>query len=182
MKHPVPVLAPAAPPMPHPAPRSLRRRTTRVLLAFALTMTVALAGLIGLGRSSEAEAATTREVLRAAVLSLTNVQRAVKGCPPLRANTDLRQAAQAHANDMANKNYFSHTSKNGTVWWKRIERYGYKDPAGENIARGYSAATAVVTAWMKSPGHRANIMNCKFRKIGVGFNGDGKYWVQDFGY
>ncbi|MGQ0623616.1 MAG: CAP domain-containing protein [Sporichthyaceae bacterium] len=174
-------LALAPVPIP-PASPTWRRRTARVLIALVLTMTVALAGLIGLARPYEAEAASTREVLRSAILTLTNVQRAVKGCPPLRANTDLRQAAQAHANDMAKKDYFAHNSKDGTVWWKRIKRYGFKDPAGENIARGYGAATAVVAAWMKSPGHRANIMNCQFRKIGVGFNGEGNYWVQDFGY
>ncbi len=59
---------------------------------------------------------------------------------------------------------------------------GYKDPAGENIARGFSAANSVVRAWLNSPSHRKNIMNCQFRTIGIGFNGDGDYWVQDFGY
>lgn len=158
----------------------------RFAALITLTLALVVGALIGLGGRSPAEAAPTqmqsRASLASAVIHLTNVQRAAKGCKPLKSNSKLKKAAQAHANDMAKKKYFTHNSKNGTVWWKRIMKHGYKDPAGENIARGFSSTVGVVTAWMNSPGHRKNIMNCSFRTIGIGFNGNGDYWVQDFGY
>jgi uncharacterized protein YkwD len=110
------------------------------------------------------------------------VARVAHGCRPLKENRLLDKSAQGHANDMAKKHYFAHNSINGTIWWKRIMKAGYKDPGGENIARGFSGATSVVQAWLHSPEHRRNIMDCQFRTIGVGYNGNGGYWVQDFGY
>lgn len=83
---------------------------------------------------------------------------------------------------MARKDYFSHTSKDGRAWHQRIRRAGYTKPGGENIAVGYAAAAGVVRAWLDSPGHRRNIRNCGFTRIGIGFNAKGDYWVQDFGY
>jgi uncharacterized protein YkwD len=47
---------------------------------------------------------------------------------------------------------------------------------------GFDTASSVVKGWMNSPGHKRNILDCKFNKIGIGFSADGKYWVQDFGY
>ena len=164
------------------------------LVRFAALITITLAlvvgALIGLGGKSEAApsastvttASTATSTLRHSVVHLTNVQRAARGCRPLKYNYTLQKAAQRHANDMANKNYFSHNSKDGTPWWKVIMRAGYKDPGGQNIARGFAGASGVVKAWLNSPSHRKNIMNCQFRTIGIGFNGDGDYWVQDFGY
>ena len=52
--------------------------------------------------------------------------------------------------------------------------------AGENIAKGYRTAEAVVTAWMNSEGHRANILNANYTEIGVGYEADGNYWTQWF--
>ena len=154
----------------------------RSAVLVTLTLALAVGVLVGLGGKSEAAPTLTREVLRNSVVQLANVSRAAKGCRPLKQNSRLELAAQRHANDMANKNYFSHNSLDGTPWWKVILRAGYKDPAGQNIARGFSAPRAVHVAWMNSPLHRKNIMNCKFRTIGIGFNPNGGYWVQDFGY
>jgi uncharacterized protein YkwD len=156
-----------------------RTRTTR--LATAVTAT-ALAGGVLLGTAAPADAAMSRTELRTAVVKLTNEIRADKGCKSLRVSKRLTRAAQRHADDMAAKNYFSHTSRNGTQWYQRIRAAGYPDAGGENIAYGFSTARGVVKAWMKSPGHRRNILDCNFRAIGVAFNGDGDYWVQDFGY
>ena len=141
----------------------------------------ALAGGTLLGTAAPAEAASRAE-FRSAVVKLTNEIRADKGCKPLRTSERLTKAAQRHANDMAAKNYFSHTSRNGTQWYQRIRAAGYPDAAGENIAYGFSTARGVVKGWMNSPGHRRNILDCSFKAIGVGYNGDGKYFVQDFGY
>ena len=52
--------------------------------------------------------------------------------------------------------------------------------AGENIAMGYSSAQAVMNGWMNSSGHRANILNSAYTRIGVGYVADGNYWVQEF--
>ena len=154
----------------------------RFAVLVTLTLALVVGVLVGLGGTSEAGASTSRESLRNSVVKLTNNARASKGCRPLKQNSRLELAAQRHANDMARKNYFSHNSKNGTPWWKVILRAGYKDPGGQNIARGFSSTRALHRAWMNSPLHRKNIMNCKFRTIGIGFNGNGDYWVQDFGY
>jgi uncharacterized protein YkwD len=94
----------------------------------------------------------------------------------------LNRAAQGHADDMALTGLFSHTSDDGRSWVTRIRATGWKRPAGENIARGFGGAPEVMTAWMNSPEHRRNILNCKFKYIGVGHNMLGEYWVQDFGY
>ncbi len=168
-----------------PAPRtsgSLAGDLARFVGLVTLTLALVVGALVGLGGKSEAAPTASREVLRNSIVHLTNVARASKGCRPLKQNSRLELAAQRHANDMANRNYFSHTSANGTAWWKRIMKAGYKDPAGENIARGFSSTRSLIKAWMNSPLHRKNIMNCQFRTIGIGFNGDGDYWVQDFGY
>lgn len=117
-----------------------------------------------------------------AILGFTNAQRAAAGCAPLRSDGQLARAAQAHARDMANGGYFSHDSRDGRSFADRILAAGYPGPGGENIAYGQSSPDEVVRDWMDSPGHRENILNCEFTTLGVGYDPDGNYWVQDFGY
>ncbi|MCD0451915.1 CAP domain-containing protein [Actinocorallia sp. API 0066] len=114
------------------------------------------------------------------VLQLTNKARAKAGCKPLKANAKLTRAARKHSKDMKVKNYFSHDSKDGRSPWDRIKAEGYKYPGAENIAAGYPTAASVVKAWMNSKGHRANILNCKLKTLGVGHHK--RYWTQDFGW
>lgn len=95
-------------------------------------------------------------------------------------NLQLEQAAQAHADDMYERRYFSHESIDGTEFSGRISRAGYDWQAvGENIAKGYPTAHAVVQAWRNSRDHCPNMMNPKFQDVGVGKAGP--YWVQDLG-
>ncbi|MFC6084641.1 CAP domain-containing protein [Sphaerisporangium aureirubrum] len=118
------------------------------------------------------------------VARLTNEARADQGCGPLRIDEKLRAAARGHSDDMAAKSYFDHTSADGRSPWDRIKAAGYKSSMfAENIARGQASPEAVVKAWLNSPGHRANIMNCKLKAIGVGvhFGSGGPWWTQDFG-
>jgi len=82
----------------------------------------------------------------------------------------LATAAQQHSDDMANRNYFSHTTPEGVTFDKRENNAGYPSPGGENIAQGQTTAQQVMTDWMNSPGHRANILNCTFAAIGIGVN------------
>ncbi|WCD84130.1 hypothetical protein KPP03845_100450 [Streptomyces xanthophaeus] len=119
-----------------------------------------------------------------AVLSLVNKERKAAGCDPLTANAKLSAAARAYSDTMARSGVMSHTGPDGSTMTSRVEAAGYAwSRLGENIARGQSDADAVMNAWMNSSGHRANILNCDFREIGVGLHkGDGgPWWTQNFG-
>jgi uncharacterized protein YkwD len=116
------------------------------------------------------------------VVISTNIHRASAGCAPVQADPRLTAAAQAHSDDMANRNYFSHTTPEGITFDARIKAAGYPSPGGENIAKGQATARDVMAAWMDSDGHRKNILNCAFTSIGVGFNARARTWTQDFGY
>ena len=77
--------------------------------------------------------------------------------------------------------YFSHESPTYGSPFKMMRAFGISyRTAGENIARGQRSAAEVVAAWMASSGHRANILNASFTKIGVGYVAEGGYWVQMF--
>jgi uncharacterized protein YkwD len=126
------------------------------------------------------------------VVTLVNVERAAAACGPLTMHPQLNQAALAHSEDMALNDFFDHTGSNGSSVTDRMEAAGYTNwtAAAENIAAGQTTPEAVMTAWMNSPGHRANILNCDFADIGVGYyfleNDTGTenwfhYWTQVFG-
>lgn len=119
------------------------------------------------------------------VVRLTNAERAKGGCGALKHDPQLRAAAFGHSDDMAKNNYFDHTSRDGRSFTDRIRAAGFTGGTAwaENIAFGQPSAASVVQGWMNSPGHRANIMNCRFNLIGVGAakNSQGRiYWTQDF--
>jgi uncharacterized protein YkwD len=83
---------------------------------------------------------------------------------------------------MSTNHYFSHTTPSGVTFDRRELASGYPKPGGENIAMGQTSVQQVMTDWMNSAGHRANILNCQFTAIGIGVTTDGWYWTQDFGY
>jgi uncharacterized protein YkwD len=167
------------------------RRAAGTLLALATVAVVAAlpgqASAAPPSMSPRISAVTGNGAFLSRVIVLTNQQRAKYKCPALVANAALAKAAQAHTSDMAGHNYFSHYSQNGRSPATRITAAGYKwQMAAENIAAGQRTPDAVVTAWMNSPGHRANILNCKLKQIGVGYAYNatstyGTYWTQDFG-
>jgi uncharacterized protein YkwD len=119
------------------------------------------------------------------ILVLTNAERSNAGLGSLTLHPLLNQAAQAHAQDMADNSYFSHTGLSGSTAGTRITATGYVwQTYGENIAMGYRSANAVMTGWMNSPGHRANILKTNFLDIGIGYalSPSGQaYYVQVFG-
>jgi uncharacterized protein YkwD len=119
-----------------------------------------------------------------AVLSLVNEERAKVGCDALRADASLNALAQDFSDDMAKRGFFSHTDPDGNTPWDRAAEAGVKNLGGENIARGQATAEAVMESWMNSEGHRANILNCDYTRLGVGVrNGSGgPWWTQDFGF
>ncbi|MFI6470747.1 sigma-70 family RNA polymerase sigma factor [Streptomyces sp. NPDC050516] len=118
------------------------------------------------------------------VLSLVNSERSKAGCSALTSNPKLYDAALKHSENMAAQNFFDHTDPSGAGPGERITAAGYKwSTYGENIARGQADAAAVMDSWMHSPGHRANILNCAFKEIGIGvhYGSGGPWWTQDFG-
>ncbi|MFJ4946906.1 CAP domain-containing protein [Streptomyces sp. NPDC088760] len=124
----------------------------------------------------------TASGVTAEILRLVNAERGKAGCQALTLNSVLTKAAQAHSQDMAAHQNMSHTGSDGSSPGDRITRAGYAwSSYGENVAYGYSTAEQVMAAWMSSPGHRANILNCGFKEIGVGLAQPGSYWTQDFG-
>ncbi|MEU1852063.1 CAP domain-containing protein [Streptomyces sp. NPDC019990] len=132
-----------------------------------------------------ASAALSEETAAAAqVLSLVNEERAKVGCSPVAANSALTGLAQSYSEDMAARGFFDHTDPDGRTPWDRAEKAGISNLGGENIARGQTDAAAVMKAWMNSPGHRANILNCDFKTLGVGveLGSGGPWWTQNFGY
>jgi uncharacterized protein YkwD len=119
-----------------------------------------------------------------AVLTLVNEERAQAGCQPLVRDAALTELAADFSQDMAERGYFSHTDPDGLTPWDRAAAAGIDNLGGENIAMGQADAQAVMDSWMNSEGHRANILNCDFRTIGVGVHiaDGGPWWTQDFGY
>jgi uncharacterized protein YkwD len=118
------------------------------------------------------------------VLRLVNAERARVKCPAVRPDAKLAAAALLHSDDMADRRYLNHNSPEGVDPWQRARAAGYPTPTGENIAIGYPSAPAVMTGWLTSAGHRATIVNCRSRALGVGLarNADGTpYWTQLFG-
>jgi uncharacterized protein YkwD len=117
------------------------------------------------------------------VVELVNAARA-RECPgdaDLAIDDRLMAAAQGHSEDMSARDYFSHVSPEGTEFGDRALAAGFEGALGENIAYGYRSAEAVMTAWLDSPGHARNILNCSATVIGVGLAEDGWYWTQVFG-
>ncbi|MBD9732667.1 CAP domain-containing protein [Streptomyces sp. H28] len=118
------------------------------------------------------------------VIALVNQERAAAGCSPLTANARLTRAADDYSDVMAASGVMSHTGPDGSTMTTRVEAAGYQwSTLGENIARGQADAASVMKSWMNSPGHRANILNCSFKEIGVGvhFGDGGPWWTQNFG-
>lgn len=118
------------------------------------------------------------------VVALVNAERAKAGCRPLHTDARLTSLAQSFSDDMARRGFFDHTDPDGRSPWDRATRRGIRNLGGENIARGHPDPHTVVEAWMRSAGHRQNILNCDYRSLGVGIHHGpgGPWWTQDFGY
>jgi uncharacterized protein YkwD len=118
------------------------------------------------------------------ILALVNQNRKEAGCDPITLDRRLIEAANRHAADMARRGYFDHESPAGEKAGSRVTGAGYTwKRYGENIAKGQASPFRVMTDWMKSPGHRENILDCRLDQMGVGLAlaaDDTPYWVQDF--
>jgi len=167
-------------------PQSIKR-LFGFLTAAALS-TGAFASEAVVGRESGAE-------VRERVVELVNAARSKSrrcgderfpAAPPLGVSRQLTDAAATHARDMAKKRYFDHRGADGSQPKDRVLRAGYEPRlTGENIAYGPDSAEEVVAGWLASPGHCENIMDARFKDIGVSLATGRKrgqiYWVQTFG-
>ena len=103
------------------------------------------------------------------------------GLSPLTLVAELYRCARVKSEDMHDAGYFSHESPTYGSPFDMMLSFGLSYAyAGENIAKGYGSAEAVVNAWMNSSGHRANILSANFTRLGVGYVADGGYWTQWF--
>jgi uncharacterized protein YkwD len=118
------------------------------------------------------------------ILALVNQRRREAGCDPITLDRRLIEAANRHAADMARRGYFDHESPSGEKAGSRVRDAGYVwRRYGENIAKGQASPFRVMADWMRSPGHRENILDCRLDQMGVGLAlaaDDTPYWVQEF--
>ncbi|AJE46242.1 CAP domain-containing protein [Celeribacter indicus] len=107
--------------------------------------------------------------VRARLLAAMNAERRTRGLAPLAEDRRLTRAAQAHADDLARRGYFSHSSPEGATPLRRVTQAGYTGClVAENLSYGWGSAERAVAEWMRSPGHRANLLNDGMREAGVG--------------
>lgn len=181
----------------------MERQTVEIILGVIILIVLIVIICMATSTSSQPEVVNSAILadndpqMEGEILRLVNDVRA-KGAtcggvykPPvgsLQWNQQLTNAAENHSRDMADKNYFSHTSLNGRTFVNRITSAGYTGyrTLGENIAAGYGNANDVMKGWMNSPGHCNNIMNPSFKDIGIGYAYNSassykNYWTQDFG-
>ncbi|MCP8968478.1 CAP domain-containing protein [Ectobacillus ponti] len=117
----------------------------------------------------------------ARVIDLTNAERRKAGLAALTSDAALSKVAQAKSNDMRANNYFDHQSPTYGSPFDMMRTFGVSySYAGENIAKGQRTPEEVVQAWMNSPGHRANILNSNYTRIGVGYESTQNIWSQEF--
>ncbi|MGW1895818.1 CAP domain-containing protein [Streptomyces sp. NPDC002004] len=117
------------------------------------------------------------------ILALENAAREKADCPALSLNGQLTAAAQAHSEDMAKNNFFSHTGSDGSSIAQRVEKAGFSPamPTEENISQGWATAQQIFDGWWNSAPHKAAILNCKWKQTGIGGAQPGNHWTQLFG-
>lgn len=110
------------------------------------------------------------EISSQKLLETTNVQRSSDGKAALQINDQLTAAAQTKANDMATRNYWSHTTPDGSAPWVFIQKAGYSyQKAGENLAYGFNSSSDTVAGWMNSKSHRENLLDPAYSEVGFGY-------------
>lgn len=134
-----------------------------------MLLVVAIGAVINSFWSSYGVLGTSSDYSHSALLDSTNQQRLAANQSELTIDPLLTAAAQAKANDMAARNYWSHDTPDGKAPWAFISAAGYNyELAGENLAYGFNGAEEAVIGWMNSPGHRANILNASYQNVGFG--------------
>lgn len=123
----------------------------------------------------------TTDNMRSEMLEYINRERAKIGIRLLQLDSKVNNVAQVKADDMAINNYFSHNSVKYGTPFQMLTSFGVKyNSAAENIAKGQRSVNEVMKAWLTSEGHRKNLLNPQYNKIGIGYNDAKKTWVQMF--
>jgi uncharacterized protein YkwD len=138
------------------------------LLLFGLALCVS-AGAGANATTSHAQSGTTPRPGELAIVRAMNAVRVANGVPALRVGPRLTRAARWHSTDMARRGYFDHGP-----FVQRLRRFGVRAPyVGENLASGSQplGASEIVQMWIASPGHRQNLLDRGFRRVGVGVAG-----------
>ncbi len=181
----------------------MRARTTTTFIAMALaaglTSASPAAAATSCANADAAPGTVASSALREATLCLLNEQRADAGVGPLKAHKKLEKAAFRFSKEMVSKRFFDHVSPSGSTLSTRVKKVKYTKGArswalGENIGwgtGGRATPASMVDAWMKSPGHKRNILDPTFKEIGIGIVGGapvataasaGATYTTDFGF
>jgi uncharacterized protein YkwD len=155
-------------------PRSLRLAPLAALAAATLLLPLAPATAAQQRREPASRALAAASAFERDVVAELNAVRREHGLAPLRASAPLAAAAEHHAETMAREGFFAHESADGSPFWKRVQRFygkaGYRSWAvGENLlwASPDVDPQRAVRMWMRSSGHRANILSAAWREVGV---------------
>ena len=172
-----------------------RHRTLCIVaVSVACSLVPAAAASACAGAGSRPSSASLERAVRATVC-LINEAREDHGLGALRPTGALAKAAGSHSRDMVRNDFFSHDSPTGSTPKERIDRAGYFDGAsswamGETIAwgsGGRATPSSIVRSWLNSPGHRAILLDGRYKDLGVGIavgapgRGDGATFTGDFG-
>ena len=150
-----------------------RPRIVLILIALALAVTITGCDPLGLLRQGSPG--------EQAVADLVNDHRVSMGLSPLEWSGEVYVVAEAHSEDMRDRDFFAHDNPDGDSPFDRLDAAGVSyATAGENIALGYQTPEAVVQGWLDSSGHRANIERASFTHHGIGYVEDGHYWTHVF--
>ena len=170
-----------------------RKALLRTAGTVVLTVTAGFFTVTGTATPASAQTAFTAsqpalDVEEAAFCRSVNAYRSQNGLPALRVSTPLARAATWDTNDMAQKNYFSHTDSLGRDPFKRMTAfgYGYSTAKGENIAARNATASGTFAQWKASAGHNRNMLNASYKVIGISRSYSAAstykwYWNTDFG-
>lgn len=121
-------------------------------------------------KSQNGVLAYATEVSAQKLLDSTNKQRSSNNKSALKLNSALTTAAQAKADDMATRNYWSHTTPDGKAPWVFVQNAGYSyQKAGENLAYGFDTSSDTVAGWMNSKTHRENLLDGAYSEVGFGY-------------
>lgn len=157
-------------------PRRWLARLSSTVGAFGMTAALGLGAIGALAQQCAPPPSPQQQVV-----DIANQRRAERGIGPLRVHSSLSTAAQNHSADQARMRRMTHTGSDGSSAGTRISRTGYRWSSwAENVAAGQPDATSVMSSWMGSSGHRANILNSGLTQIGVGlaYSSNGTpYWT-----
>ncbi|KAL3674245.1 hypothetical protein V7S43_000203 [Phytophthora oleae] len=164
--------------------------STRLSISLLLVVASVLSTPIAAGNlrhtSRSLQTYTQTDGYQTKMLEFVNEQRSANGLSSLCMNTKLASSALRHSKDMAVNNYMAHNGSDGSTMEERITQAGFDWTAvGENVAAGQETVSDVMTAWMNSPEHKANILgDYKMFGTAYAYNADTTYqhyWTQDFG-